>query len=300
MYFCVFSYNRGQLLKNCVDSIEQCVDNPKILVFDDNSHDDVTLQVLKEIEKKHQVIKPEQDNFHMHKCGGLYNNMQMSLNHIPQGELAYFVQDDSQIVRKIASQDIKDINTFFTHKPKAAFLHMTFLKEKMKKRDQGSTYFDESSQSYLRHGTKQSAGIYFSAIAIAHIDRLKNANWSFESREKLNNLKAKTLFGQMGFLKNPFLMHLPSAPAYRGKTKTLGLLLAEKKNQCGFHPFSMMSEKEVSHLINRDVSVFPIAENYLTLKHQELPKPWAINPFQGTKLYKNLHKAELTIRNFFK
>lgn len=298
MYFCVFSYNRGQLLKNCVESIEHCVENPKILIFDDNSHDKSTLKVLKEIAQKHQVIKPVLDNFHMHKCGGLYNNMQMSLNHIPQGELAYFIQDDSQVVRKITSQDIADIDTFFTQKPKAAFLHMTFLKEKMKKRDQSSTYFDESSQSYLRHETKQSAGVYFSAIAIAHIDRLKSANWCFEPREKLNNLKAKSLFGQMGFLKNPFLMHLPSAPAYRGKTKTLGLVLAEKKNQCGFHPFNMMTTTETTTLKERSVSILPVAEDFLTLKNQDLPKPWAINPFQGTKICKFLHKCELTIRNW--
>lgn len=300
MYFCVFSYNRGQLLKNCIESIEQCADNPSILIFDDNSDDAATIDVLKKIELKHKVIKPNLDNFHMLKCGGLYNNMQMSLDYIPSGELVYFAQDDSQLVRQVTGQDIEDINRFFNTHPNSAFINYTFLKGKLRKRDQGSTYFDATSNAYLRRDTKQSAGVYFSAICIAHIDRLKAENWQFQSREKYNNTQAKEKFGQMGFLRNPFLMQLPSAPAYRGKTKTLGLRLGEKYNQCGFHPFKYMTEKEALNLKSRSSEVLPVAEDFIALKIKALRKPWAINPFQGTKLLKPLHKAELTIRNWFK
>lgn len=300
MYFCIFSFNRGQLLKNCVESIEQCVENPTILVVDDNSFDPETLKIIKEIEIKHKVIKPDIDNFHMLKCGGLYNNMQMALNYIPPGELAYFAQDDSQLVRKVSTQDIADINLFFNKNSDSAFLNYTFLKGKVRERDQISTYFDDESKSYFRKNTGQSAGVYFSAICIAHADRLKAKNWQFDARERNNNIQAKTLFGLMGFLKNPFLMQLPSAPAYRGKVKTLGLSLAEKHHKCGFHPFNLMSSKESEEFQNRKQEILPVAEDFLTLKNTELRKPWAISPFQDTKLLKPLHRIELTIRNWFK
>ncbi|TRX58158.1 hypothetical protein [Thalassomonas sp. M1454] len=301
MYFCVFSYNRGQLLKNCVESIERCAESPTIFIFDDNSQDPETLAILDEIKVKHKIIKPDLDNFHMHKCGGLYNNMQMAFDYIPDGELAFFAQDDSQLVRKILKKDIEDINNFFEVNPKSAFLNYTFLKGKLRSRDEESTYFDKDSNAYFRKdNAQQSAGIYFSAIAIAHIDRLKSNFWQFLSREKHNNSQAKDLFGKMGFIKNPFLMQLPSAPAYRGKTKTWGLKMAEDYNECGFHPLSYMSDTENDLFVNRSAKKLPVAEDFLKLKHKELRKPWAINPFQGTKFLKPLHKIELTVRNWFK
>lgn len=300
MYFCIFSFNRGQLLKHCVESIEQCVDNPNVLVFDDHSNDEYTLEVLEEIKSKHQVIQPDPNAGQVFKCGGLYGNMQLSLSHIPAGELAFFVQDDTQLVRKVEREDIDDINRFFEKNPDSAFMQYAFLKGKMRNKVGPVTYFDETSNAYKREDTQASAGIFFSAISIGHADRLKAKNWEFEGREKDNNAKAKQVFGPMGFMKNPMLMYLPSAPAYRGKMKTLGHRLAEKKNQCGFHPFNLMTDDEISAMKSRDVNVLPFAEDFLSLQNQALPKPWVTNPFQGTKICKALHKTELTIRGWFK
>lgn len=300
MYFCIFSFNRGQLLKNCVESIEQCVEQPTILVFDDNSSDPYTLEVLAEIKIKHQVICPELSDSNTFKCGGLHNNMQMSLNYIPKGELVCFAQDDTQLVRKVTQTDIDDINSFFSLSPDSAFMQYAFLKGKSRKRVNSCTYYDKATGVYKRHNTQQSAGIFYSDVCIAHTDRLKAVNWEFISSEKDTDTQAQATFGQMGFMVNPFLMYLPSAPAYRGKMKTFGHRLAEKKNDCGFHPFSLMSEQEINDMKSRALNILPFAEDFLTLKNKELKKPWVTNPFQGTKLLKPLHKVELTVRNWFK
>ena len=300
MYFCIFSFNRGQLLKNCVESIEQCVENPTILIFDDNSNDPYTLSVLEEIAKKHEVVLPRVIKGVIHKCGGLYNNMQLSLTYIPDNELVCFVQDDTQLVRKVNDSDIDAINLFFDKNPSSAFFQYAFLKGKARNRVSAATSYVAKTDTYRRKDTQQSAGIYFSAVSIAHADRLKAVNWQFESREKDNNTQAKSIFTSMGFMKNPFLMYLPSAPAYRGKMKTLGLNLAEKQNLCGFHPFNIMSDEEAKAFKERNEAQLPFAEDFLSLKNRDLQKPWVTNPFQGTKNLKLLHKLELTVRNWFK
>ncbi|MFD2165817.1 glycosyltransferase family A protein [Thalassotalea euphylliae] len=299
MYFCIFSFNRGQLLKNCVSSIELCVDKPNIIVFDDNSTDRETMAVLSEINEKHDVIVPKLDDQNAHKCGGLYNNMQLALDSMPEESLVCFVQDDTQFVRPIDQHDMDDIEHFFAHHQQSAFMQCAFLKGKARNRVNGYTYFDNVSGAYLRQDVKQSAGIYFSAVSIGHVGRLKAVDWTFKSREKDNNTQAKALFGPMGFMKNPFLMYLPSAPAYRGKMKTLGHKLAEKKNNCGFHPFNLMEDAQLAAFKARNPSTLPFAEDFLSLAFAELPKPWVTNPFQGTKILKALHKAELVVRKKF-
>ncbi|TRX58155.1 glycosyltransferase family A protein [Thalassomonas sp. M1454] len=299
MYFCVFSYNRGQLLKNCIESILRCTDNATIFIFDDNSDDPLTLEVLASLSSQTTIIKPNPSDVEQYKCGGLHNNMQMALDYIPAGELAYFVQDDTQLVRKIDIEDIYSIHDYFNKKPNSAFLQYAFIKGKNRQRALSSTVYDQESNSYYRKNTQQSAGVYYSDICIANVDRLKAANWNFISSEKDNSKQALENFEAMGFMVNPFLMYLPSAPAYRGKMKTFGHKLAEKKNLCGFHPLKYMTDDEIQKLKQRDVKQLPFAEDFLHLKEGDLPTPWIMNPFQGTKICKPLHKLELTIRNWF-
>src|SRR5690606_21926670 len=49
MLFCIFSFNRGRFLQNCVDSIEQCAPGARIVVFDDSSYDEATKEVLEQL-----------------------------------------------------------------------------------------------------------------------------------------------------------------------------------------------------------------------------------------------------------
>jgi hypothetical protein len=45
----IFSFNRGQLLDNCVRSVEKFSPDTPIAVFDDASDDPETLRVLREV-----------------------------------------------------------------------------------------------------------------------------------------------------------------------------------------------------------------------------------------------------------
>ncbi len=300
MYFCIFSYNRGQFLANCIQSIEQCVDSPRILIFDDNSNDAETVNLLDRLQDKYRVIQPESSAKLTYKCGGLYQNMQSSLDYIPEGELAYFVQDDTQLVRKINQQDIEAIHLFFKKHQNAAFLHHAFVREKNREHNQKVTVFDDDSGTYFREDSHRSSGTYFSAIAIVHADRLKARHWVFEPTEKENDKQAREHFSKMGLMKNPFVMWLPSVPCYRGKVKTFALAQAEKIQKCGFYPFTILSGKENQAFVERSADILPIAEDFLTVSNTELKKPWITHPLQGLAFWKQLNKFELKLRKLLR
>lgn len=300
MYFCIFSFNRGQFLENCVKSIEHCVDAPKILIFDDNSNDADTLKLLSRLGEKYQVVQPEVSEALTYKCGGLYQNMQTSLSYIPEGEFVYFVQDDTQLVRKIDQQDIDDIHLFFETHPDAAFLHHAFVRQKNRAHNQKVTRFEQDSNSYIRDESHRSSGTYFSAISIGHTDRLKEKNWVFKPTEKENDLQAREKFSRMGLMKNPFVMWLPSVPCYRGKVKTFALAQAEKIQKCGFYPFDILTAEQNQTFIQRSPDILPVAEDFLTVSNADLKKPWITHPLQGLSFWKQLNKLELKWRKFFK
>lgn len=114
---CVFSYNRGQLLANLVESATTFYPEFDVVVFDDSSDDTHTHQVLTSL--LHNNIKVISSNRRSDdsKHGGLYAQMNKALGYaVEHGyDYAYFVQDDMQFlwrdealesrVKKVFAQD---------------------------------------------------------------------------------------------------------------------------------------------------------------------------------------------------
>jgi len=297
MFFCIFSFNRGVYLKNCVRSVELCHPGSRIAVFDDDSNDPKTLKVLHEIGDRHTVLQSSRS--HGHHLGGLYGNMQYALEYCRDEELICFLQDDTQVVRAVSSKEIGDINQTFDQNRQLGFLHPCFIKGINLSR--GATYsYNESFGTYFRDPTFRSTGRYFSALLITKPARLMDVGWQFAPSEPANNRLAKEHFAPMGYLRAPFAMWLPEVPAYRGKRKTLALRLAEKKRRCGFYPFRMMKDSEVEKLLARDSSVLPVAEDYLACYEKEPPKPWTYNPLTKIKWLKILNQIEIGLNKLRK
>lgn len=296
MLFCIFSFNRGQFLQNCVQSIERAAPHARIAVFDDNSYDELTRDVLQDISRRHAVLQP--GNTSTHKLGGLYGNMQSALEHARDEKLVCFIQDDMQVVRQISEQDVQDISNIFDADPAIAFIQPCFLKGCNRKRDAGTLQYDAGKKAYFRKDTSQSAGRHFSAVLITRPSRLLEKNWVFARSEPENDLQARQLFGKMGHLYAPIAMWLPEVPAYRGKKKTFALRWAEKKRGVGFFPFDMLSDSQLAALMSRPADVLPVAEDFLRCANDGLPKPWMYYPLQGSKWLKKLNILELAISKF--
>lgn len=294
---CIFSYNRGNYLKNCVASVESCAPGSKIVIFDDDSDDPETLFDLHEIGKKYTVIQPSHSS--SHHLGGLYENMQSALDYCKEEELLCFLQDDTQLVRAVTAEDIEVLAEAFDRNPRLGFLHPCFIKAVNLK--QGASYsYDPSLNLYFRDPTKRSAGRYFSALLITKPSRLLASGWRFAVSEPANSQLAQHHFLPMGYLFAPFVMWLPEVPAYRGKKKTVALRLAEKIRGCGYYPYRIMDSGQVDMLKSRSASALPVAEDFLSCSGKEPYKPWTYNPLTGFKWLKMLNQLEISLRHAVK
>jgi hypothetical protein len=296
MLFCIFSFNRGQFLENCVRSIEQCVPSARIAVFDDNSYDEETCAVLARVRARHAVVQPGKSS--SHKLGGLYGNMQVALEHAREVDLVCFIQDDMQVVRPVSAEDLRSIACAFDADEQLAFLQPCFLKGCNRARDARTLSFDAASGLYFRAATSQSSGRHFSAVLITRPERLLSRGWTFARSEPENDRQASRLFGRLGHLYAPFAMWLPEVPAYRGKRKTFALRLAERRRGVGFFPFVPMTGAEVERLRSRSPAVLPVAEDFLACRNASLPVPWTYYPLQGNRLLKKLNGLELSLRRW--
>ena len=295
--FCVFSFNRGKFLRNCIQSIEKNVPFARILIFDDDSSDSETINILNNLKQKHTVYQP--GYISNHHLGGLYGNMQSALEACKNEKLVCYLQDDTQIVRPLLDTDIEHIEHLFLKLPDLGFINPCFIRGINRTRKIRYQY-DPVNNVYFRDPDKRSAGRYFSALLITKPDRLIQSNWTFLSSEPNNSKQAQKLFRPMAYLFSPFAMWLPEVPAYRGKKKTLGLKLAEKKRRCGYYPFKTLTHQQLLALQNRTPDKIPYAEDFLDCEPACPPKPWAYNPLTGTGWMKTLNEIEINLKKLFK
>jgi len=305
--FCVFSYNRGRFLHNCVQSIEQCAPGQVLTVYDDGSDDAETLKVLAALNERHTVVLPRRAAGSA-KHGGLYANMQRALDEQPAGSIVCFVQDDMQLVRHLGSDELDAIQAHFAAAHPAGLLHPAFLKGSNREADRVDIRYDPAAAGYFcdRHG--RSAGAYYSDILIASVDQLRQINWRFGQRESDNEQLARTCLPQMQHLLHPFVAWLPAVPAWRGRTRTLGLRLAQRLGRCGFHPLGILGETQRAAFLQRDPAVLPVAEDFLAVLPAAqdradadadagpVPEPWQYHPLQGRRLLKLLDSLERGLR----
>ena len=293
--FCIFSFNRGQFLDNCVRSVTECIPGARIIVFDDDSDDSETLRVLEQIREQHEVVQPEAQGDHKH--GGLYWNMQYAFDSLNDNALVCFLQDDCQVVRPVLREEFQQFYRILKDRPDLGFIHPCFIRgidqRKYPVRDASS----KDEVTYFRENWGQSAGVHYSDLFLTLPGRLRANNWRFFTSEPENDQQARDAFGPMAYLRAPFAMWLPEVGAFRGKRKTWALKLAECRKQCGFYPFQIWSDERAHRFIKRpDDGEPPIAEEHLECIGKTPAKPWTYNPLSGLRLLKQLNGLETALR----
>ncbi|RUO23450.1 hypothetical protein CWE08_02040 [Aliidiomarina iranensis] len=296
----VFSFNRGQFLRNCIRSVQTHWPRVNITVVDDRSDDKETQAVLSELKAEgvQVLLAPEKSFTKRH--GGLYNNMQLALEIATERstEYALFLQDDMQVVRDIDEADTDYIPAFFNEYPQAAFLHPLFLKGARKRRDQAITYLSGKLPVYFRkkRENKTPRGISYSDCFIAHIPRLRQASWQFQGSEVSNARQAERLFGDMGFMLHPIAMYLPEVPVYRGKRKTRWVELAQERGGESPNAFLPLHGAALKRLKERNVKQqLPVAEHYLKTT-RAAKKPFRYSQINAFPVLRVLHKIEQIIK----
>ncbi|MBZ2188705.1 glycosyltransferase [Alcanivorax sp. JB21] len=300
MLFCIFSFNRGRYLQNCVNSIERCAPGADIAIFDDNSDDADTATLLADLAKRYTVVQPEQDSYR--RLGGLYGNMQKALVFAQErgADMVCYLQDDTQMVRPLSEQDEQQLAALFSENENTGFVHPCFLRGRNRVRDERYMRYEESVGVYYRQGARQSAGTHFSALLIMQPARLLARGWSFLESEPRNDEQAARLFGPMPYLHVPFAMWLPEVPTYRGKRKTWALKIAERQRNSGYFPFRILDAAETAALEARPHERPPFAEDALQCVESDPPKPWAYHPMQDSRWLQKLSSVENALRRWLR
>jgi len=293
---CIFSFNRGKFLRNCVESIEKCIAESEIVIFDDDSTDPETREYLKEASSRCEIVNPKEVGTIKH--GGLYHNMNAALELFNDRPLLCFLQDDTQVVRTVTSDQLDEFRRWFDADKSLGFIHPCFIRGVDLKKRPVVPLSSPFPELFFRKDMGQSSGIHYSDLVVFEPSRLVTAGWRFHQSEPANNKQARDLFGMMAYMWCPFAMWLPEVPAYRGKNKTLGLRLAERKKKVGFYPFRLLSKSDLAQ--KPEPGQLPIAEDCLECLPYSPEKPWTYNPLTGLRLFKQLNNLEVAIRRLFR
>ncbi len=297
MIFFVFSYNRGRFLQNSIDSIEHCAPASRVFIYDDQSDDPETQEILQTLADRHSVVYGDHDTENQH--GGLYANMQKAFESLTGDHVVCFMQDDTQLVRRITAEDMAFIEGYFRHNPEGGFLAPVFLRGITRQKTLSEFEYDPEHQVYFcRHQNDKCAGVYYSDIFISTTERMKSAGWQFMEGELENEWQAKSCFMEMGYMYAPFVMWLPNGPAYRNRKKPIAYQIAEKQNRAGFYPYQYMTEHDVERLRRRPPEERPVAENFLKTVDPDLRKPWIYHPLKRSRILRRLYKIESFIKSF--
>lgn len=262
----VFSFNRGELLENCVESAIHCFgEKAEINIYDDHSDDESTKQILTKLSKMGvSILTPNQvsRDSKSQSRGGLYKNMRDVINYYincSKYKYTIFAQDDMQFVRHFLEDDIDYLDEAFNLYPQMVFIYPVFYRgdshSKLKK-------MTSSSKVSLYFRKKGSTFTGFSAVFLARTDRLLNRGWKMPDSEAAASKLAAKHNGPMGVHSFPFLAYMPAPKTYRNKKDTLTHKYWNKtKNGC--FPINYLSSKSVKEMKNQYPNKFPVAEDFL-------------------------------------
>lgn len=290
----VFSFNRGNYLRNCLESIGRNMPFAKVLVFDDGSTEPETLDVLADFAGP--VILPE--TIGKTKHGGLYHNMQMALDHCDT-ELLCFLQEDMQIVRPVAKEELLEMRKILGATPGRAFLHPVFMKSVRMRRFRRRLDPDPTCRAYV--GPKNGAQgwddrIAYFDVCIADVDRLRTEGWKFVLGEHDNVLQARNMFADMPLLGDPFAFYCPEVPIFRNRRQSLSARLAAHVSGHDVKSFHNLTAEETTRLKARDLSDWPMAEEWLRPVNPKVRRPFVYKDVK-TRLWLNvLHRLEQALR----
>lgn len=283
---CVFSYNRAELLKNCVHSIQSNLPGCRLKVYDDNSDDQATQDYLDTLGEQVFFNKEPVNG----SRGGLYKNMQQALDEV-ETEYILFLQDDTQVVRFVDVEDVKIITEFFSTYPKAAFISPCFLKGE--RRDKYKTTLIPGIAGYF-------SSIHLPAyndVVIANVASLRAVHWQFLNDEKHNDTEARKHFSMMMTMAHPFVMHVPESPVFRYKINTLVGRIAANSIKPKY--FKAMETEEVRTMRSRPLSQIPFAEDFLHTQNPTIKKPYVYVNVRAKSYIRILNKCELLFRKAF-
>lgn len=287
----VFSFNRGDYLRNCVESVQRNLPGAAIRIYDDNSDDPATRAVLADLGVP--VITPDVSDGGRH--GGLYANMQAALM-AAQTPWILFLQDDMQVVRPVSISDHQMIEACFATDPRIGFVSPIFIKAVRQRRHERLLQPAAAGRFYVPSdlaGKKlQSRRLAYFDAPIAHVARLAAAGWHFAATEGANVAQARARFSYMPILADPFTFFCPEVPFYRNRSQSRAARLAQRVVGGAVKSLADMTLAEVAQLKARSMAELPIAERFLTTTDPNVRRPFVYKDVAARWWLRALHGLE--------
>lgn len=257
----VFSYNRGNYLRNCLESLVRHAPELSVTVVDDGSVDPATKEVLEEYADTMTIVARDGADSDV-SLGGLYANMNWVVR-TSHADLGLFMQDDMQLVRDITADDQEHIARFFGSYKESIEFHTCFTKSTTKISVNDGLKLDSAVPAYFRDAGRTRRG-WHSDVGVFHIARMRERGIDLRESETQNELYLQTVVSQMGLSPWPFMMWLPFPESVKFRRKGLLQRYAEWRAGSGLYPYNPMSTEQVRKLFARPLDEQPIAELYLT------------------------------------
>ena len=293
----IFSYNRGAYLKNCVDSLQRNMPWIGWTVYDDGSDEPDTVAYLQSLGEHVLHMKSTDADRH----GGYYYNMQAALD-ATQADYLLLLQDDLQVVRPFALEDLSRIHQVFDQSPSTVFISPLFLKGSKRAYFQQRYQPDAGLRCYRWFADPNETGKVpqkYADIAVLHVARLRQSGWRFAASEEANGALADQLFGDMVQVADPWVFYVPEEPAYRGRVLTFGAKLAVRMSGNQVKSFQDLSPQALLAFAQRDLGVYPFAEDFVDTVDPTVRKPYKFNAYRTRWLPLILNKLELLWRRLW-
>lgn len=270
----VMTYNRPDYLRNCIASLDRHAPDATIHIFDDQSKDTDQLAYLEELAGKDNIkIFPGSGEKSQH--GGLYRNMQLALDTC-KTEILLFLQDDTQLVRRITSADINIIKGVF-ESFNTGFIYPFFWKWRMALRGRFALLIDQDFGIYRPKSSWLHKPDYqYADVCIASVSKLRAANWKFAPSEEKNGLQASNIFDGMAYLSKPIGYYCPEVTnIYRHRDSISDNVDRDKNTITSLLDLSL---SDVQKICKRELRVFPMAEAYLKTSPTQIKQPYVFKP----------------------
>lgn len=205
----VFTYNRGDLLDNCLRSLEQFGPGGDILVVDDGSDQPQQRRVLDAWSGRDGITVVRQEHRQDARLGGLYNNMQFAYDWAAEHgyELLLLNQDDQQFMWRDTGFWDKAARVF-SARPKAIQFRPQFEKS-LFQHDHANRFEYVEELAAWRHRKAR-----FTAVGVFSVSRLQAFDWSFAGSEVDNHQQAAELELELYVPAIPTMAFVPEAPTW--------------------------------------------------------------------------------------
>jgi len=255
---CVFSYNMGVTLNNCLSYLDQFCDGFDAVVIDDNSTDPATLTSIEKWRNRLLDVIVNTTPKTGQKHGNLYANVAAMCDYARERGYKYLfmVQDDMQFVRPLDDRVLAEYTAIFASSERILQVDPRFLRE-------GQYEVLPDIKAYKNLGPTSYADVGF-----IDLNGLKASGWTIRDGERVNRDALASLGYQRVFPFTPVVMHVPFPQKYRnGRLKRSWLL--RNRGKYGFHA---MSEHEILDMDARDVYALPIFRRFLRVRNMFLSR----------------------------